>query len=164
MAQYFVFLNQSKNRQANEPGSREEMACDIFNCISMERRPKDYFLAFESDTPGATLELLKCELIGSLQIDDARASHWVDELQPMVSLAYKVDDAISTAYTAMTESMMEFNNVAKRSGYSKSLALLPIKHVEHTFDNLEISPLYDVAFVVAQVFEYQFLQEKSIET
>jgi len=164
MAQYFVFPNQSKNHQANEPGSRGEMACDIFNCISMERRPKDYFLAFERDTPGATLELLKGELIGSLQIDDARAIHWVDELQPMVNLAYKVDDAMSTAYTAMTESMMEFNNAAIRSSYSKSLALLPIRPVEKSFDNLEISPLYDVAFVVAQVFEYQFPNEKSIET
>ena len=164
MAQYFVFLNQSKNRQANEPGSRGEMACDIFNCISMERKPKDYFLAFERDTPSATLELLKGELIGSLQIDDARASHWVDELQPMVSLAYKVDDAISTAYSAMTESMMEFNNAAKRSGYSKSLELLPIRSVENAFDKLEICPIHDLAQIVAHVFEYQFLHEKSIET
>ena len=97
-------------------------------------------------------------------IDDARAIHWVDQLQPMVNLAYKVDDAISTAYTAITESMMEFNNAAIRSSYSKSLALLPIRPVEKSFDNLEISSLYDVAFVVAQVFEYQFPNEKSIET
>ena len=54
MPKYLVFINTRGEHHSNKPGSAEQMACDIANSIAMQRRPRDYYVAYRADSPEHT--------------------------------------------------------------------------------------------------------------
>ena len=54
MTRYLIFIKNQAENHANKPGSLEQMAWDIANSIAMQRRPKDYYVAYRADSPEHT--------------------------------------------------------------------------------------------------------------
>jgi hypothetical protein len=85
MTRYLIFIKNQVENQTNKPGRLEQMACDIVNCIGMQRRPKDYYMAFRADSSEATMAMLKESAKCTVELDDARVAIWSQEMQALAT-------------------------------------------------------------------------------
>jgi hypothetical protein len=130
MTKYLVFKNQPESGQVNEPGSREEMASEIANVVSQDRMLPNYYIAYSIEDPKATFESLKELAKFTVEIDDATAELWVNEIQTMVQKAHNVDDALGEASGGIYQAMMEYNNAIQASSNCKDLTSLSVRAID----------------------------------
>ena len=155
MPKYLVFINTLGENHSNKPGSPEQMACDAANSIAMQRRPKDYYVAYQADSPEATMAMLKEPAKCSVELDDARVAIWSQEMQAMSIRADNVDEQVELAYSAIVNTMTEFNDAIATSRHCHDIPRLLIKPVEHAFDHFEICASFYVSDKVAELFDYR---------
>lgn len=155
MTKYLVFKNQPGSGQINVPGSREEMASEIADVVSRDRMQPNYYIAFPIDNPNASLESLKELARFSVEIDDATAELWVNEIKEMVQKAYQVDDAISEACGGMYQAMIQYNNAIEASNNFQDLTELSIKALDRMFEYFEVESSYEVPTKVEKIFSVE---------
>ena len=155
MPKYLVFINTRGEHHSNKPGSAEQMACDVANSIDMQRRPKDYYVAYRADSPEATMAMLKEPAKCSVELDDARVAIWSQEMQAMSIRADNVDEQVELAYSAIVNTMTEFNDAIATSTHCQDIPKLLIKPVVHAFDHFEICASFYVSDRLAELFDYR---------
>lgn len=96
MTKYLVFKNEPGSGLFNMPGrSREEMACDIAILTTGAALNKESYIAYPSDSPNSTLEMLKEPAKFAVVIDDKRADLWMKEIEPMSRLSDEIDELLT---------------------------------------------------------------------
>ena len=155
MTRYLIFIKNQVENQTNKPGRLEQMACDIANCIGMQRRPKDYYMAFRADSSEATMAMLKESAKCTVELDDARVAIWSQEMQAMSIRADSVDEQVELAYSAIVNTMTEFNDAIATSTHCQDMPKLLIKPVVRAFDHFEICASFYVSDKVAELFDYR---------
>ena len=162
MTKYLVFKNQPNSGQVNSPGSREEMASEIANVVSQDRMPPNFYIAYSINDPKATFESLKELAKFSVEIDDASAELWVNEIQAMVQKANNVDDAIGEASGGIYQAMMEYNNAIKDSSQFKDLTVLSIKAIDRAFEYFEVESSYEVSTLVEEIYQVENIEHQQV--
>ncbi len=160
MPKYLVFINALGVNQTNRPGSPEHLACEIANTISMQRMPKDYFLACLADSPDATLAMLRDTAKFSLELDDKSAAIWTQELQAISRCADRVEQQVDQAYFAIANAMIAYNDAIATSAHCQELPKLLIQPVEHAFDHFDIGAAFYVSDKLSELFAYQILDDE----
>ncbi len=158
MTKYLVFVNQPNSGQFNASGSREEMASEIANVVSQGRMPPNFYIGYSIDDPKATFESLKESAKFTVEIDDATAELWVNEMQSMVQGAQRVDDAIGEAYGCIYQAMMEYNNAIEASSQFKDLTVLSVKAISRAFECFEVESAYEVSTLVEEIYQVESIQ------
>ena len=92
MTKYLVFKNKPESGLFNVPGSREEMACDIAILTTGAALSKDFYIAYSTDSPNSSMEILKESPKFAVVIDDKRADLWVKEIVQMSRLSDEIDE------------------------------------------------------------------------
>ena len=162
MTKYLVFKNQPNSGQVNAPGSREEMASEIANVVSQDRMLPNYYIAYSIEDPKATFESLKDLAKFTVEIDDATADLWVNEIQAMVQKANNVDDAIGEASGGIYQAMMEYNNAIKDSSQFKDLTVLSIKAIDRAFEYFEVESSYEVSTLVEEIYQVENIEHQQV--
>ena len=162
MTKYLVFKNPPNSGQANAPGSREEMACEIANIVSQDRMPKNYYVAFPVENPKATFESLKELAKFTVEIDDATAELWVNEIQPLVQKAHNVDDAIGEAIGGIYQAMVAYNNAIENNSHFKDLTVLSTKALDRTFEYFEVESAYEVSTLVEEIYQVESFEHHEV--
>lgn len=162
MTKYLVFKNQPNSGQVNAPGSREEMASEIANVVSRDHMPPNFFISYSINDPKATFESLKNLAKFTVEIDDATADLWVNEIQAMVQKANNVDDAIGEASGAIYQAMMEYNNAIKDSSQFKDLTVLSIKAIDRAFEYFEVESSYEVSTLVEEIYQVENIEHQQV--
>ena len=155
MTRYLIFIKNQVENHSNKPGSAEQMACDVANSIDMQRRPKDYYVAYRADSPEATMAMLKEPAKCSVELDDARVAIWSQEMQAMSIRADNVDEQVELAYSAIVNTMTEFNDAIATSTDCQDMPKLLIKLVVRAFDHFEICASFYVSDRLAELFDYR---------
>ena len=162
MTKYLVFKNQPNSGQVNAPGSREEMASEIANVVSRDHMPPNFYISYSINDPKATFESLKDLAKFTVEIDDATADLWVNEIQAMVQKANNVDDAIGEASGGIYQAMMEYNNTIKDSGQFKDLTVLSIKAIDRAFEYFEVESSYEVSTLVEEIYQVENIEHQQV--
>lgn len=160
MTKYIVFINPTPDVTVNEPGSREEMACDIAIYAEYEQMPKNYYVAFASDSIHVTMELLRGEARFSLQIDDERADLWEQEISQIIGCGHNVHDAMWDSRSQIVKAMQEFNRATQSSTRFQDLPILRSKSIDEVFGDLDLSAAStDISIKVSEIFEVKDMDE-----
>jgi hypothetical protein len=162
MTKYLVFKNQPESGQVNEPGSREEMASEIANVVSQDRMLPNYYIAYSIEDPKATFESLKELAKFTVEIDDATAELWVNEIQTMVQKAHNVDDALGEASGGIYQAMMEYNNAIQASSNCKDLTSLSVRAIDRAFEYFEVESSYEVVAKVEEIYEVESIEDHQV--
>lgn len=162
MTKYLVFKNQPNSGQVNAPGSREEMASKIANVVSRDHMPPNFYISYSINDPKATFESLKDLAKFTVEIDDATADLWVNEIQAMVQKANNVDDAIGEASGGIYQAMMEYNNAIKDSSQFKDLTVLSIKAIDRAFEYFEVESSYEVSTLVEEIYQVENIEHQQV--
>lgn len=162
MTKYLVFKNQPESGQVNEPGSREEMASEIANVVSQDRMLPNYYIAYSIEDPKATFESLKELAKFTVEIDDATAELWVNEIQTMVQKAHNVDDALGEASGGIFQAMMEYNNAIQASSNCKDLTSLSVRAIDRAFEYFEVESSYEVVAKVEEIYEVESIEDHQV--
>ena len=162
MTKYLVFKNQPDSEQTNVPGSREEMASEIANVVSRDHMPPNFYISYSINDPKATFESLKDLAKFTVEIDDATADLWVNEIQAMVQKANNVDDAIGEASGGIYQAMMEYNNAIKDSSQFKDLTVLSIKAIDRAFEYFEVESSYEVSTLVEEIYQVENIEHQQV--
>ncbi len=162
MTKYLVFENQPESGQVNEPGSREEMASEIANVYSQGRMPPNYYIAYSVEDPKATFESLKELAKFTVEIDDATAELWVNEIQPVVQKAHNVDDALGQASGGIYQAMMEYNDAIQASSNCKDLTSLSVRAIDRAFEYFEVESSYEVSDKVEEIYDIESIENHQV--
>ena len=162
MTKYLVFKNQPNSGQVNAPGSREEMASEIANVVSRDHMSPNFYISYSINDPKATFESLKDLAKFTVEIDDATADLWVNEIQAMVQKANNVDDAIGEASGGIYQAMMEYNNAIKDSSQFKDLTVLSIKAIDRAFEYFEVESSYEVSTLVEEIYQVENIEHQQV--
>ena len=162
MTKYLVFKNPPNSGQANALGSREEMACEIANIVSQDRTPTNYYVAFPVENPKANFESLKELAKFTVEIDDATAELWVNEIQPMVQKAHNVDDAIGEAIGGIYQAMVAYNKAIENNSHFKDLTVLSTKALDRTFEYFEVESAYEVSTLVEEIYQVESFEHHEV--
>lgn len=153
MTKYVVFKNQPDSGQSNVPGSREEMACNIAMVATQDVLPKDFYIAYPSDSPQSTMGILKNTAEFSVEINDELAELWVKELWPLAELSVAIDNAIGDAYPGIVEAVQAFDQACANSENFKNYQVLKNIGVNSAFDILENFSYQEISDKVDEIFE-----------
>lgn len=153
MTKYFVFKNQADSGIFNLPGSREEMACNIATLIFGADLGKEPYIAYPSDSPKSSMEILKESAKFAVVIDDVRADIWVKEIVPMSRLSDEIDEAIGEAYSNIYSAAKSFDLACEKSELCKELAVLDYMGIDRAFDSFEHQSTSAIATLVEELFE-----------
>lgn len=160
MTKYLVFKNQPNSGQVNVPGSREEMACNIAMVASQDVLPKDFYIAYPSESPQSTFEILKDTAEFSVEIDDELAELWTKELWPLAELSVAIDNAIGNAYSSIVEATQAFDHACASSENFKDYEVLKNLGVNAAFDILENFSYQEVSEKVDEIYEVTSLNRQ----
>lgn len=153
MTKYLVFKNQSDSDQANEPGSREEMACDIAMVVTKKRSKTNPYIAYSIDSPKSTFETLKESPSFAVVIDDKLAELWGKEFLPLVHLSHAIDDAIYVAYRNIYECARSFDWACENTEHCKEFGVLDYIGIDRAFESFEHQSNSDIASLVEEFYE-----------
>jgi hypothetical protein len=150
---YLVFKNKPDSGLFNVPGSREEMACDIAILTTRAALSKDFYIAYSTDSPNSSMEILKAPAKFAVVIDDKRADLWVKEIEPMSRLSDEIDEAIGEAYSNIYEAARNFDLACKQSELCKELGVLDHMGIDRAFDSFEHQSASGIVNLVEEMFE-----------
>jgi hypothetical protein len=156
MTKYFVFRNQAKDQQKNEPGSREEMACEIVMAIDNDDLPKDFYIAHPLESKQATFETLKEMAVCSIEIDDEREKIWTHEVPELIEKIHNLEDQIGEAYSNLYGSARELEEAIDQTEHFQDIDYFGPKSVARTFDNIEGAGMDDFTEKLTEIFEVEF--------
>jgi hypothetical protein len=162
MTKYLVFKNQPDSGQVNVPGSREEMASEIVNVFSQGRMPPNHYIAYSIEDPKATFESLKELAKFTVEIDDATAELWVNEIQTLVQKAHNVDDALGKASGGIYQAMMEYNNAIQASSNCKDLTSLSVRAIDRAFEYFEVESSYEVSDKLEEIYDIESIEHHQV--
>jgi hypothetical protein len=157
MTKYLVFINDPKGNQKNEPGSREEMACEIAQVVGMDSLHKDYYIAFPVENPKANFESIKELAKCSVEIDDRRADMWLNEIHHIRQQIDNLDNAMSDAYSMIYDAVEKMNSTCKKSKHFKNIKIGRNFGLDHAFEQLDNTSEYDVISTIEEIFEVENL-------
>lgn len=153
MTKYLVFKNQADSGQTNEPGSREEMACDIAMISSEESWEKNTYVAYPVDSPKSTFETLKESAKFAVVIDDKLAELWEKEFVPLTRLSDAIDEAIGEAYDNIYRCARNFDLACEQSENCKDIGVLDYMGIDRAFDSFEHQSSSAIASFVEEIYE-----------
>ncbi len=153
MTKYLVFKNNPDSGLANEPGSREEMACDIAILTTGTALSKNFYIAYSSNSADSTLQGLTNLAKFAVVIDDKRADFWVKEIEPMSRLSDEIDEAIGEAYSNIYEAARSFDLACEKSEHFKELGVLDYMGIDRAFDSFEHQSTSGIVNLVEEMFE-----------
>jgi hypothetical protein len=160
MTKYLVFKNQPDSGKVNAPGSWEEMASEIANIVSQDRMPPNYYIAFPTDNPNASMESLKQFARFSLEITDETAEIWANEIQEIVQKAHLVEDALNEASGAVYQAILDYNKAIEGSNNFKDLTTLSIKALDRMFEYFEVESSHEVPTRLEDIFSVELFDEQ----
>jgi len=160
MKKYLIFRNQPGSKQANAPGSWEEMACEIAVVVSNEGMQASDYIAYEIENPEASLESLKELAKFTVEIDEESAELWTREFKDIVQKAQNVDNAIGEASGAIYQAMVDYNNAISGSHHFSDLTGLSIKVIDRAFDHFEADSIFEVAAKVEEIYEVESFEDQ----
>jgi hypothetical protein len=155
MTKYLVFKNETESGLFNMTGSREEMACDIAILTTGAALSKEFYIAYQSDSPNSTLEMLKEPAKFAVVIDDKRADLWMKEIEPMSRLSDEIDEAIGEAYSNIYEAARSFDLACEKSEHCKELGVLDYMGIDRAFDSFEHQSTSGIATLVEEIFSVE---------
>ena len=155
MTKYLVFKNKPESGLFNVPGSREEMACDIAILTTGAALSKDFYIAYSTDSPNSSMEILKESPKFAVVIDDKRADLWVKEIVQMSRLSDEIDEAIGDAYSNIYEAARSFDLACEESELCKELCVLDYMGIDRAFDSFEHQSTSGIATLVEEIFSVE---------
>jgi hypothetical protein len=138
------------------------MASEIANVVSQDRMLPNYYIAYSIEDPKATFESLKELAKFTVEIDDATAELWVNEIQTMVQKAHNVDDALGEASGGIYQAMMEYNNAIQASSNCKDLTSLSVRAIDRAFEYFEVESSYEVVAKVEEIYEVESIEDHQV--
>lgn len=160
MTKYFIFRNQTNGAQKNEPGSREEMACEIASVISQNSSPKNSYLAFPQENKHTVFETLREMATCTVEIDDEREKIWINEAQGLCEKFGEVEDQIEEAYANLYGSAQDLRDALEETDHFQDMDYLGPKSVERTFENIDSSGMTEFTTRLEELFEVEFFHHQ----
>ena len=97
MTKYLIFNNSLSTGKRNSPGTPEAVACDIARAVDMDESEIDDYIAYSTDIPEATLEVLKRLPIYSIELTKEKIDSWNNDalriFEQIENLKQNVEDS-----------------------------------------------------------------------
>lgn len=159
MTKYFIFKNDLKTGKLNEPGSAEQVACDIARAVALDADPPNAFIAYPEDSPSATFEALKDMPRFSIDLDQAKIDRWLNEAEPLLEKIHSVHDALGNAYGIIMDAIHELEADLENSEHFHDLQLTSDMNVDRAFEYLENPSEYEFATKLEEVFDVKVIEK-----
>ncbi len=98
----------------------------------------------------------------TIEIDDATAELWVNEIQPVVQKAHNVDDALGQASGGIYQAMMEYNDAIQASSNCKDLTSLSVRAIDHAFEYFAVESTYEVSDKVEEIYDIESIENHQV--
>lgn len=157
MTKYLIFKNDQTSGKLNAPGSPEQVACDIARAVETEGAPPNAFIVYPADSPAATFEAVKQVPRFSIELDQAKIDHWLNEAEPLLEKIYSVHDALGNAYGIIMDAVRDLESDLENSENFHDLQLTSDMDIDRAFEYIENPSEYEFATKLEEVFDIQLI-------
>ena len=159
MTRYLIFNNRPSSGKSNEPGSPEDIACDIARVIENEGNSKKRFISYPAKSTDATFASLQEEPRFAVELNQMKINAWINDALPLLAKINNLNDIINQAYGDIMQAVTDLENDLQESSVCHDLDLISDMGINYGFESISRPNEYDfseriVKYFDVEIFEY----------
>jgi hypothetical protein len=160
MTKYIVAVKKSNSANFNQPGTREELACEIISFLSCNDFHIKTLAACEIESSLSTWYLMQKTAVAYLEIDDVNEKQWRNEFVNLFNQDLKIQNAIQVAHSEIVNVALEFDRMCKNSNNFKDIEIVDDMNLSKAFDQIENCSHWQISEVVLNMFKVEYFNNQ----
>ena len=158
MTRYLIFNNRPSSGKFNEPGSPEDIACDIARVIENEGNSKKRFISYPAKSTDATFASLKEEPRFAVELNQMKINAWINDALPLLAKINNLNDIIDQAYGDIMQAVTDLDNDLQESSVCHDLDLISDMGINYGFESISRPNEYDFSERIVQYFDVEIFE------